>query len=133
MITPEDLAKSGTEHGNQAAILCWANQNIKRYPELKWLAAIPNGGYRDKITAGKLKAEGVKSGIPDLLLLVRRGIYAALWIELKRPKTVKKRAGVASGKQDEWIEQARSQGHAACVCIGWLHAVAIIEEYLKWK
>ena len=28
--------------------------------------AIPNGGVRDKVTAGKLKAEGVTAGAPDI-------------------------------------------------------------------
>lgn len=128
MITPERLAASGTEHGNQSAIMCWANLNIKQYPDLRWLAAIPNGGFRDKITAGKLKAEGVKSGLPDLVLLVRRGIYAALWIELKKPKV-----GRVSKEQFAWIEQAKSQGHAAVVCYGWESAALMLQQYLEFK
>ena len=35
MITPEQLAKSGTEHGHQAALFCWIALNIDRYPELE--------------------------------------------------------------------------------------------------
>ena len=128
------LASRGSESGNQQALLCWAQQNMKQYPELKWLFAIPNGGYRDKITAAKLKAEGVKSGVPDLCLLVRRGSHAAsLWIELKRPKSADKSAGKARDSQNEWIMQARSQGHAAMICIGWEHARDMIISYLEWE
>ncbi len=108
--------------------MCWVQQNLTKYPDLKWLTAIPNGGYRDKITAGKLKAEGVKAGVPDLLLLVKRGRYAALWIELKKPKV-----GKVSEKQHEWIDHINTQGHAACICYGWQDAVKMISEYLELK
>ena len=35
-------------------------------PQLSMIYAIPNGGYRDKVTAAKLKAEGVKAGVWDV-------------------------------------------------------------------
>ncbi len=128
MINPEQLAASGSEHGHQAAVMCWANQNIVKYPDLKWLTAIPNGGYRDKITAAKLKAEGVKAGVPDLLLLVARGSYAALWIEMKKPDV-----GKLSVEQSEWLAQAANQGHATRVCFGWISAVEALQSYLELK
>ncbi len=133
MINPEMLAKSGSEHGHQAAVMCWANKNIVKYPDLKWLTAIPNGGMRDKITAAKLKAEGVKSGVPDLLLLVARGSYAALWIELKRQKSEGKSSGAVGIEQVNWIKQAQLSGHAAAVCYGWISAVEVLQSYLELK
>jgi hypothetical protein len=42
--------------------------------------AIPNGGKRDKGTAGKLKAEGLQPGAPDLLILWKG---RAIGLELK--------------------------------------------------
>lgn len=128
MITPEMLAKSGSESGNQQALLCWCNQNLIKYPELKWLTAIPNGGYRDKITAGKLKAEGVKSGVPDLFLPIRRSQFVALWIEMKKPDV-----GKTSKEQDEWIAHLRSQGHWVSICFGWEAAKYMLVKYLEWK
>lgn len=128
MISPEQLAKSGSESGHQQALLCWCNQNLIKYPELKWLTAIPNGGYRDKITAGKLKAEGVKSGVPDLLLPIKRGDYACLWIEMKKPNV-----GKTFKEQDEWIDRLRSEGHLVVVCFGWEAARNTLIYYLEWK
>lgn len=128
MINPERLAQSGSESGHQQALMCWAQQNLIKYPELKWLTAIPNGGYRDKITAGKLKAEGVKPGVPDLLLPIRRGKYAILWIEMKKPIV-----GITSKVQDEWIAHLCSQNHAVSVCFGWEDARAALVNYLEWK
>ncbi len=132
-ITPELLAKSNSEEGHGKALLCWAQQNIEKYPELKWLTHIPNGGYRDKITANNLKASGVKSGVPDYLLLVKRNKYACLWIELKKPVKDGKRAGIVSDEQKEWITQANESGHAAVVAYGWEHARDLIVFYLEMK
>lgn len=59
----------------------------KRAPlELALLHHIPNGGARSKATAGRLKAEGVKAGIPDICLPVPKNGYGALYIELKVPE-----------------------------------------------
>ena len=59
-MNPSQIAKSGTEHAIQSAFFAWCALNQTKYPMLKWFHAIPNGGLRDKVTAGKLKAEGVK-------------------------------------------------------------------------
>lgn len=139
MIKPEDLAKSGTEDGHQSALFCWSSlpEVRQKYPDLRWLFAIPNGGFRDPITANKLKATGVKSGVLDICLLLRRGEYAALWIELKRPKSVtakgkKRAAGEISDEQKLWLDHARSQGHGAVLCVGWIEARDIIIQYLNY-
>lgn len=68
-----------------------------RYPRLRGLLfAVPNGGKRDEVTAAKLNAEGVVSGVSDLILLCKRGRYGALLIEMKTPK------GVLSPSQKRW-------------------------------
>ena len=130
---PEKLAENNSENGHQAALFCWASMNIEKYPELKWLFAIPNGDLRNPIVANRLKSTGVKPGIPDICLLVRRGDYTALWIELKRPAGNGKRAGILSDKQREWLFQASRCGHKAVVCFGWEHAVSIIIQYLEHR
>ena len=48
----------------QQALFDWAK--ISGIPDLDLLHAIPNGGHRNKATAGRLKAEGVKRGVPDI-------------------------------------------------------------------
>lgn len=45
--------------------------------------AIPNGEYRSKRTAGRLKAAGVRAGAPDLLVIVNGRAYG---LELKADK-----------------------------------------------
>lgn len=63
-----------------------------RYPCLKWLHAIPNGGKRGKREAVILKREGVTAGIPDLFLPYPihsesgQIVSAGLYIEVKAGK-----------------------------------------------
>lgn len=146
MITPDMLARNGTEHGEQCAVFCWAAQNLERLPMLQWIHAIPNGGKRDKITAGRLKAEGVKAGVADIFLPYPRIIriqalnheekpcgtpfyrtFHGLYVEMKR----------ATGKMsDVSQEQAAFQhhcddnGYVWVAGFGWQMAVQAIERYI---
>ena len=52
------------EHKIQAGII----KAVEPIPACRWLHAIPNGGNRSAVTGARLKAEGVKRGIPDLFL-----------------------------------------------------------------
>lgn len=127
MVTPELLAKNGTEDNHQAALFCWAAlPDIQlRYPEFKYLLyAIPNGGERNVIVASKLKATGVKAGVLDIFLGVPRGIYRGMYIELK------KIGGRASEAQRLFINAAQAQGYAAYVCEGWESARDAIVAYM---
>ena len=155
-MTPDQLAKSGTEHGEQRALFqfltvaqqhgfevawAWVEQGPRAFegspkigvPELARCFAIPNGGLRDKITAAKLKHEGVKSGVPDVFLPLPCRSYAGLFIEMKRSgdKATKRRAGVTSDSQDEWIAYLRSVGYAVSVCFDWRSAARDIQSYVQ--
>src|ERR1700733_8739225 len=121
-ITPEQLAKSGSEDGAQMALFCWCAQS--GISELKWLFHIPNGGSRHIAEAGKLKAMGVKPGVPDIMLPIGRNGFKGLWIELKKPKV-----GVVSEKQHEWLDHLAAQGYATRVCFGWIEAKDALLEY----
>jgi len=114
------------EHQEQKALITWAKFESGRIPELALLFAIPNGGHRNKATAGKLKAEGVKAGVPDLCLPVACGKYHGLFIELKAPK------GRVTDDQREWLAALDKQNYGAVVCFGWEHAKTVIETYLRY-
>lgn len=89
------------------------------------LYAVPNGGMRNKITAAILKSEGVRAGVPDIVLAWPAGGHHGLYIELKRPK-----GGRTSEAQREWILRLRAAGYAAHVCHGFEEARQTILEYL---
>ena len=86
--------------------------------------AIPNGGQRNIVVATKLKAEGVKSGVPDVCLPLPRGGYHGLYLELKVGRNK------ATDNQAWWIDQLECQGYKALVVWGFAGARAAILEYL---
>ena len=117
-----------TESVEQQCLFRWAEFQSGRYPELKLLYHVPNGGSRKKSEAGRFKAEGVKAGVPDLCLPVARGGYHGLYIELKRLKHSK-----TSEDQKAWIAQLNEQGYCAVVCKGWEAAAKVIADYLNME
>ena len=113
------------EHAEQAALFSWADFARGRYTELVLMFAIPNGGHRHKAVAVRMKAEGVKPGVPDICLPVPRGPWHGLYIELKTE------AGSVSREQRHWLALLSRQGYLAEVCRGWKQAQAVIEDYLN--
>ena len=76
---------------------------------------VPNGGHRVKAVAAKLKAQGVKAGIPDLVLPMARGGLFGLYIEFKA--TPQNDAAI-SDSQHERLRKHNAQGYLAVVCRG---------------
>lgn len=137
-ITPEDLAKTGTEDGAQMAVFCWAADSVGKYPELKWLHAIPNGGQRNVIEAGKLVAAGTRSGVWDIFLPCPvqtewANQYAGLYIEMKQEKRRNQKNGGLTEEQLEFGEYAEKMGYFCCVCYTWEEARDVIVNYLELK
>ncbi|WP_438308396.1 VRR-NUC domain-containing protein [Pseudomonas guariconensis] len=98
-----------------------------RYPEVyELIYHVPNGGHRVKAVAAKLKAQGVKAGIPDLVLPMARGGYFGLYIEFKAtidPAPV-------SSSQQACIKRLNDQGYLAVVCRGHFDAMECLRAYL---
>lgn len=111
------------EHREQVAVVAWARYAAARVPCLGLLFAIPNGGRRDKATAGRLKAEGVRAGMPDLCLPVPRGGACALWIEMKTE------TGRLSEAQRETADALRAEGARVEVCRSAAEAIGVLEAY----
>ena len=114
------------EHAHQVALFSWADNMRRKYPELAYMFAIPNGGVRAARTAARLKAEGVRRGVPDVHLPVPRGGHHGLWIELKRPGR-----HAVTKEQKAWIAGLAAMGHRAEICVGWDAARELIVEYLE--
>ena len=112
------------EHNEQVAVFAWARWAEAQYPELALLFAVPNGGARNKVTAARLKAEGVKRGVLDIWFPVARGGYHGLTIELKA------KGGRLSPEQRTWLAALQAQGWCALMCVGALEAIAALENYL---
>lgn len=122
----ETKIKSPLESQEQKAIIKWANYSVSTYPELIWLHSIPNGGKRSPREAAALKAEGVKAGVSDLFLPVKRSVFSGLYIELKQRNN-----GRPSKEQLEFLDFVRSQGFMGEVCHGFIEAKQLIINYLS--
>lgn len=115
-----------TESEEQQALMQWAARRAGKHPELALLFHIPNGGSRGRAEAGRFKAEGVKSGVPDLFLPAARGPWHGLFIELKR-----RRSGRISVAQKIWLQELKKQGYAVAVCRGWEEAANVLARYME--
>ena len=113
------------EDTEQMGVVEWANWNMARFPELKLLFHIPNGGKRDAREAARFKAMGVKAGVPDLCLPVPRNGFAGLYIEMKYGKNT------TTAKQKEWISALQEQGYKVTVCYSGTSATKELEDYLQ--
>lgn len=154
MITPDIMAKTGSEHGIQAALFAWVavakihgfdvanlwgeTNDPKAFltskkigvKELEWFHAVPNGGSRGdtqksrQIRGATLKAEGVRDGVADCFLPVARYPYHGLYIEMKTP------TGAIRPKQREFRSFVMSQGYAFSFERSWRDAAALLQSYL---
>lgn len=114
-----------SESIEQQTLFRWAEFRAQAFPELELLYHIPNEGKRNAATGRRLKAEGLKKGVPDLCLPVARGGKHGLYIEMKAGKNK------TSPYQDRWLAELSKQGYETAVCYGWEAAAAVIERYLK--
>jgi len=131
-ITSEQLAKSGSEDALQRALLNEIALVIRpRMPQVDLIYHVPNGGSRgsDPVEAKKegarMAALGTKKGTPDLCLPIPSQGFAALYIEMKRPKD-----GELSPHQKRRIGML-SQVHNFCAVIDdWRLGVQLVDDYL---
>ncbi|MDH0640637.1 VRR-NUC domain-containing protein [Pseudomonas sp. GD03860] len=93
----------------------------------KLIYHVPNGGHRHKQVAIKLKEQGVKAGVPDLVLPMARGGYFGLYIEFKAKPPFD---AAVSPSQDAYLQALLEQGYLAIVCRGALDASEAIRAYL---
>ena len=110
-------AKIPTEHQEQVNFVNWFEYN---YPDKK-IFAIPNGEKRAISVATRLKAEGVRRGVPDLFIP-----HLQLFIEMKRQK-----GSATSKEQKEWLSYLSGCGYKTHICKGSEEAKKIILKYTK--
>ena len=86
-----------------------------------------SGAYLHPATFNRLKRMGYKRGLPDILIFERPPAYGnqfvGVAIELKR-----KKGGIVSDEQKEWLEKLQKQGWFAIVCRGADEAILILEQ-----
>lgn len=96
------------------------------FPKLpsKLLFCIPNGDSRNIVEAKNLKAQGVKSGVSDVLLLIPQKGYSCLCLEFKTP------VGKQSEEQITFQYQSERAGNKYVVVRSVKEAIDVLKWYL---
>lgn len=119
-----------SEHGHQSVVIAWCD--LCKYKDARKIFAIPNGTNIPSHTGrAKAKREGLKAGVPDLMLPVARGGFNGLFIEMKKPKDRKSSAGKPSKEQLIRLQELSNDGYFALICIGADVAIDTIIKYLS--
>jgi len=119
-----------TEHQEQAELFRWASMTLlpgKAGSKISSLMfAIPNEGKRSMAVAMRMKAAGMRAGVPDIFLAAPMFPCAGLFIEMK--KTC---GGSVKKAQKEWLQKLKEAGYRAEVCRGAEEAKRVICDHLR--
>jgi hypothetical protein len=115
--------KNPSEHDEQVSLFNWMRRLENKYELLKFPFHVPNGGFRHISTAMRLKAEGVKPGVSDILILVPMHGFHGCIIEMKVGKNK------PTPDQRQFLDDCHNFGYSDHVCYSWLEAARIICQY----
>lgn len=116
--------RADPEHVEQSLLFQWAAVAVGQRPELAALYAVPNGSHKSRAAAAKFQREGLRAGVPDVVLPVPRGGYGALYVEMKSAD------GRVSPEQRAWHARLTALGNLVVVCRSAEAAQREIERYL---
>jgi len=105
----------------QQACIKWFRAQFPKYN--KRLFAVPNEGQRTKANASRMKAQGMVSGVSDIIFLLPRGQYHGLCIEMKAQK------GRQTDNQKEFEEEVKGD-YKYVLCYSFDEFMNIIKDYL---
>lgn len=112
-----------SETTEQITLFNWAERTKSILPELALMYHVPNEGKRTN--GGILKAAGLKSGVPDIVLPVSNNGFRGLYIELKFGKNKTTKA------QEDYMALLKEQNYKTAVCYGFEEARETILQYLS--
>lgn len=128
------------EHEEQKQVVKWLiaeneHAELLKLPEIKF-SAIANGHWQSsEMQKRKLKAEGMNSGVPDLLIILppercKLQKWLMIWIEMKR-----RQGGSVSDAQEQWIEAINNVSGekgdvGAFVCKGSDEAINLLKDFV---
>ena len=131
MCAGHPASRPRNEAAEQRDLVKWARLAAVGRPDLRLLFAIPNGGgfsggfKSNAIRVSRMKAAGLTSGIPDLLLAKPCHGFAGLFVEMKRTAMA-----TVSDHQETMAAQLSAAGYAVAIAYGWHAARDAITDYL---
>lgn len=119
--------RKNTEHDEQVQFFKALDKLALKEPGLRFAFAVPNGSARNVVTGARLKQEGVKRGVPDIVIPLPKGIYHGLFIEMKAGKNK------MSDFQKEYFSYLEGVGYKCCCCYSSDEAVSEVISYIGAK
>ena len=122
-----------SEHDQQVYVIQWCQMHETQYPELSMIFAVPNAGKRSIGAARYYLAEGLKSGVPDIILPIPRDSdfiedeHPGLAIEMKDGKNK------TTDNQKWWLERLTHYGWKTLVAYSADEAINAIKKYLNME
>lgn len=126
------------EHDIQCSFFNWVDKMSMFDWRYKNIFAVPNGSklpFKNIVRKGekirvcpqaqRLKKEGLRSGVLDVVVAYPIPPYAGMFIEFKTD------AGKVSPEQKDWIERLTQAGYHCVVMRSWEDAVNALKKYLK--
>ena len=113
------------EHEEQKKLCQYLDLKKKLY------FAVPNGMFlkSKKSSYGiikKMKLEGMKSGVPDIVIPEPNKQYYGLFIEMKREK-----GSTTTEEQKQWNKALNDRNYLAVICRGFENAKKVIDDYFS--
>lgn len=123
------LEKGVSEERLQFNIIKWWDENCERFDaQPSDLVHIPNGMLSESARRRCLSL-GVRPGFPDLFLVVPRGQFHGLFMELKRPGRAI--AGGLSSDQFRTLRRLKKLGFACFAVNDFVAATSVIADYME--
>lgn len=116
-----------TESQIQQAYFEWVRLNENKDWRFSQIFAVPNGSNTTENNRARLIAEGLKSGVSDIIGLVPAGIFHGFAAEFKT------KTGKLRDEQKDFLKKAAMQGYAAFVWRSVERAIADTELYMQQK
>jgi len=123
--------RTRSEHDEQTFLFHWVHVFEKKHPKLKVVFSTPNGGHRLPSAARKIKQEGARAGVWDVMVCTPKYVDGqlvshAMFIEMKVGRNK------LTDTQIEFRNNVLSldDKYVFVICYNWLDAVHEIANYL---
>lgn len=112
-----------SESITQQHFMTWLKLQFPKVHEVT--ASFPNEGKRSLRNASRMKAEGLKKGMPDLGVFYPTKHHPGMFIEFKSPK------GKLTESQCDMLELLAARGYYCCACWTLEAAISEMRGYLN--
>ena len=113
-----------TESQEQVSFFQWVRLFEDRIPALQMVFSTQTGMWTVPQVAARARAEGMRKGVSDIIMLYPSGKYHGLVIEMKFGKN-----GMTP-EQDQFIARSKEYGYQVAVCWNWVQAADVVCGYL---